>query len=216
MHRITRTFSIMTALALAACSDSTGTASNNVRLSFSTTASPAASARLSANGSGIVTSLSGSAGGHTLVITRAQLVVSEMELKGAESSECSAGTSAEDGCHELELSPRLVELPVSPGATASIVTELPPGTYTGMEMKVDAIWPGEDDGAAFLAAHPGFEAVTVRLEGTWDGEPFVFISNGEAELHLTCPRGCIGSEWPGCPAGQCSSLSTGSGRGVRK
>lgn len=183
MYRYIRIIPVFAAIALAACSDSTGSNANRVTLAFSTASG--ATARL-ATASGFNAALSGSSGAHTLVITRAQLVVSELQLKGS-SADCAdtPGASGGDDCEELELRPVLVDLPVVPGTSSAVVTVMPAGTYTAMEMKVDAVYEGEDDFAAFLAAHPGWDGVSVRIEGTYDGQPFVFTSAVEAELHMT-------------------------------
>ena len=186
MHRFIRIFPMFAAVALAACGDSTGSNANRVNLSFTTT-SAAPTARLTSTANGFHADLTGTVSGHTLVITKAQLVASELQLKGSASSTCAttAESSGSDDCQELELRPVLVDLPVTAGLTSAVITALPAGTYSAMEMKVDAVYAGEDDGAAFLAAHPGWQGMSVRIEGTYDGQPFVFTSNVEAELHMT-------------------------------
>jgi len=52
----------------------------------------------------------------------------------------------------------------------------------------------EDNGldpadAAFLAAHPDFAAISIRATGTWNGSPFTFTSdlNADQEMQLDPP-----------------------------
>jgi hypothetical protein len=186
MHSSIRLFSALSALSLAAvagCSDATGTgAARSLSLSFSTLppAGPAAS----------LASLSLSASSASLVITKAQLVISKSELarSGATCTSSSSSTDEQD-CPELKLGPMLVDLPLDASAKGVLAVTLPAGTYQQLESKIDAVMD-ETEGdpsasAAFLAANPDFRGVSVRVEGTYDGQPFVYTTAAEGELELT-------------------------------
>lgn len=183
-----KTATLVLSLALlAACSDGTGPASDGtgrVRLALSTGASLAAGPSLAASETYTL-------GGTTLVLTRVQLVLREIELKRTEhSASCMDDQEGEsdDDCEELAFGPMLLDLPLN-GTTSQVVTiEADTGTYRELEFKVHT---PEDDGgdAAFLAQHPDFRRVSIRAEGTWNGTPFVFISDlgVEQELDLVPP-----------------------------
>lgn len=55
-----------------------------------------------------------------------------------------------------------------------------PGTYNEFEFKIHK--PEDDDSnAAFLAAHPDFDGVSIRVTGTWNGTAFTYTSDLDAE-----------------------------------
>jgi hypothetical protein len=187
MHSSIRLLSAASALSLVAaagCSDATGTgAARSLSLSFSTLPSTGASASLA--------SLSVSASSAPLVVTKAQLVISKSELarSGATCTSSSSTSSDEQECPELKLGPMLVDLPLDASAKGVLAVPLPAGTYEQLESKIDAVMD-ETEGdpaasAAFLAANPDFRGVSVRVEGTYDGQPFVYTTAAEGELELT-------------------------------
>ena len=175
------------AAAVAACTDGTGPGSaRTVSLTFSTAANGAP--LLSRMGVEDDTLISGS---DVLVITSAQVVLREIELKRDDDDACDRrGQSDDDDCEEFEIGPMLVDLPLG-GATETVLTiPIDTGTYDEIEFEVHK---PEDDGAAadqaFVAQHPDFDRVSIRVEGTWNGTPFVFTTdlNVEQEIDLVPP-----------------------------
>jgi hypothetical protein len=172
---------------LGACSDGTGPAGDGtgrVRFSLSTGSSPSA-------GPAFAASETYTLGGSTLVLSKVQLVLREIELKRTENSTSCMDDSegdSDDDCEEIEFGPILLDLPLN-GTTNQVVTiEADTGTYRELEFQIHK---PEDDGgdAAFLAQHPDFRRVSIRAEGTWNGVPFVFLSDlgVEQELDLVPP-----------------------------
>lgn len=167
--------------ALAACADTTGTGGTRpVSLSFSTASiAPTAAA-------GVRFAVSTTP--DPLVITRAQVVFSKTELERAGAS-CAAATPNDDhDCPDIKGGPMLVDLPVDAATRTALTVSIPAGTYDEFEGKIDAIdseteGPG-NDAAAFLAANPQFRGVSIRVEGTYNGQPFVYTSNVETQLEL--------------------------------
>jgi hypothetical protein len=184
------------ATGLAACGDSTAPrAGRTLALSFSTR--PAAA--------GPRADVLVGSGSQALVITRAQLVLRRVELRPAEGTlECvddrnddhgndaSSGRAddvgddhGDDRCEQVNVGPMLVDLPLTDGARQAISVSIPDGTYRGVRFrlhKVDA-----DDGAAeqaFRQAHPELDGRSVRVEGTFGGQPFVFTSRVDAKVRL--------------------------------
>lgn len=165
---------------LAACSDSSGPNRPAVSLSFASQASPAIVTEASTGYNVTVTS-----GNNTLVITKAQVVLRELELKLSASTACADG-EADDDCEEIKLAPMLVDLPVTTGVVTALTASIPAGTYS--EIEFDIHKPGDDAlDAAFKAANPAFANISVRVEGTYNGQPFVFTStaNESVELEFT-------------------------------
>lgn len=122
-------------------------------------------------------------GGNTLVITRAQAVLREIELKRVSTDNCPDNSSSDDACEELALGPLLVDLPLTPGVSTPLTVSVPEGQYRELELKVHK--PGDDSrDAAFKAANPAFANISIRVEGTFNGSPFVFTSRLNEELEL--------------------------------
>lgn len=130
---------------------------------------------------------------HALVITRAQLVLARVELQRVGATCTSTEAAGDDDvtpdsehCAELELAPTLVELPVSGGVSSTLTVDVPEGRYASLEAKIAPVaarnGSGHHGSAAFLAAHPDLAGVSVRVEGTFDGRPFVYVGAPRAHL----------------------------------
>lgn len=168
---------MLVALGLVAC-ESTATGRQGVSLSFSTKA-PVAAMNGSQSASFDITVTSGA---NTLVITKAQLVLRELELKQAASTACATGT-ADDSCEEIQLGPTLIDLPVTDVIASPFNAQIPAGTYH--EVEFDIRRPGTDPAdAAFVAANPNFANASIRVEGTYNGTPFVFTSQIDQEVQI--------------------------------
>jgi hypothetical protein len=130
-------------------------------------------------------------GQHTLTITRAQVVLSRIELRGTSATACGAETDAPDqahdqshdaGCEGLELAPMLVDLPVDSAIVSALHVTIPAGTYTALEATLEPAHGNDGSAAPFLAANPAFAGVSVRVKGTFDGHAFVYT--GAPQVHL--------------------------------
>lgn len=124
--------------------------------------------------------------GDQLVITNVELVAREIELEGNDGACDDLSDDADSSsteCNEIELGPVLLELPLTPGATQTLSTAVSAGTYHEVKFKIDA--PDDDaEDAAFRAAHPEFQDVSIRVSGTFNGNAFTFTSRIEAEQKL--------------------------------
>lgn len=130
-------------------------------------------------------------GNDTIVVTRAQFVVREVELERV-NADCDADDddrrsddrSRENDCAELEIGPFLVDVPVT-GATAGVLSvDIPEGTYDEVEFEIKKVSSSIDGDRAFRQAHPDFRDISLRIEGRDNGMPFVFVSAAEAEVEL--------------------------------
>lgn len=135
-----------------------------------------------------------SLGGDVLVISSVELVAGEIELEGSDgacqtSDPTSGADSTHDDCSEVELGPVLLDLPLTPGAQQNFSTVVSAGTFNEIKFKIRL--PDDDDAAdqAFRTAHPEFQHASIRVTGTFNGTPFTFTSNVEAEqeIHLPTP-----------------------------
>jgi len=172
--------------ALAACSDAGGAPSGEAQLAFNvaTRARPASS--VAALAAVVAPETYTDAAGNALTFDRVQIVLREVELENESMNggcENAAGDEHE-GCVEVEIGPFLVDLPLgTPGAARAFTATVPAGTYDKVEFQIRE--PDDDlEDQTFLAEHPDFADISVRVEGSYNGTPFTFTSDLEADLEL--------------------------------
>ena len=177
MNRIALSAAVpLLALTLVAC-DSTNSGRQGISVSFSTKAPPAV-----AVASDAALAITVAEGANTLVITKAELVLRELELKLSASSTCATGT-VEDSCESMELGPMKIDLPTTDVVASPISATVPAGTYH--EIEFDIRRPGTDPAdVAFVAANPQFNNVSIRVEGTFNGTAFTFTSQLDQEVQI--------------------------------
>src|SRR5688572_11124516 len=169
-------------VAVAACSDAAGPNGRAMTMSF---ASNPGSTAAAANVAGLHADLTVGDGTNTLVLTRVQLVLGEIELEPPGLGECDNSGPGSSDCPEIHLAPAVVDLPMNGGVNTAFSTAIPAGSYHEVEFKVDAVESDDVGAAAFFAAYPTFpRGKSVRVEGTFNGQPFVFTSSVEAEVEL--------------------------------
>ena len=154
-------------------------------VSFSTVATPAALPAGAAVGAGELTQTDGE---HTLVITRVAVVLREIELERVEDNDCPDGVE-EDDCEEFEVGPTLLEMGLEGTVEQVVAIQAPAGSYDELEFDIHKPEDDTPEDLAFIAANPDFERVSIRVEGTFDGEDFLFLQdlNEEQELDLSPP-----------------------------
>jgi hypothetical protein len=154
---------------LAACSDSTvGTLRFSLTSRQAAAPSPTAPFASSlpapsvvATGDSTVIAL----GNDTVIVRTAELVLREVELKRADVAACDA-VEGNDDCEEFETGATVVSLPLGATAIATEITvNAPPGMYDELEFKIHK--PSSSDDAAFIAAHPDFANISIRVTGTY-------------------------------------------------
>ncbi|HEY8794372.1 MAG TPA: hypothetical protein VIM15_05445 [Gemmatimonadaceae bacterium] len=177
---------------VAGCSDASGPSNGNAsNLSLAVATLTAGSVRQMAGVGAIAPSfdrhVTSTNGAHILVITRAAVSLSRLELATVDSAGCADDDHPEhddDRCHELKSGPLLVELPVDNSVVSVLTLQLPAGMYRALEAKIRKVQTANSGGAAFLAANPQFVNASVRVEGTFDGTPFVYSGAANASLEL--------------------------------
>ena len=211
MHRILKSprlaWTSVFVLGLAACvSNGSGPNAGQGRLALSlssqqpTTTSSAADVLQS--GDSTVIAL----GNDSVIVRGVDLVLRKIELKPVEAAACegehedgmehdSAGMedstqeAGQENCEEVETGPVLVSLPLGAAATAAMVdVNAPEGQYDRLEFRIHAPKADSAD-LAFLAAHPEFQGVSIRVTGTFSQAgtrtDFTFLSDLEASQEVT-------------------------------
>ncbi|HEX6643829.1 MAG TPA: hypothetical protein VF037_04080 [Gemmatimonadales bacterium] len=128
-------------------------------------------------------------GSDVIVLQKVELVLKEIELDGDDDACAGADSASTDGCAEFETGPMIVELPLDGSSAHGITAQVAAGTYDEIEFEIHR--PDDDTEAdlAFLAQHPEFEDISIRVTGTWNGEPFVYVSRRgyEQEIEFATP-----------------------------
>ncbi|GBD32546.1 MAG: hypothetical protein KatS3mg081_2477 [Gemmatimonadales bacterium] len=173
-------------LLLLACENGAGPLGSNVQVSFATrssSASPPAAAGLDGSTPASDTIRDGT---NVLVITKAEIVLREIEFERQEAGNCDANPAA---CEDVELGPVLVDLPLTPGAVQRFQVDLPQGTYVEVEFEIHKVSDDDPADAVFRQQHPDFIDKSIRVQGTFNGQAFVFETdlNVDQELDLVPP-----------------------------
>ena len=134
--------------------------------------------------------------GDTLLITKIQLVLNNVELRRADVAVCPDSiavsttrerSSDDRGCSRLDLGPMLLDVPLDSTGASKLAVSIPAGSYREIEFELDKVRTGSGASAAeslFISQHPDFRDVTVRIAGTYRGAPFTFVSRVEAEVEF--------------------------------
>jgi hypothetical protein len=104
-------------------------------------------------------------GNDTLVIRSVEVVLREIQLERVETAQCD-DIMDNDDCEEFETGPVLVSLPLGATATVTqVAIDAPAGMFNELEFEIHK--PDAVDDAAFIAAHPTFADVSIRVTGTF-------------------------------------------------
>ncbi|MFQ6047692.1 MAG: hypothetical protein ACE5PT_15260 [Gemmatimonadales bacterium] len=165
---------------IAACSDSSGPGTEpTASLSFSTRTPPPVTASAGPQFS-IVAADTLSDSTNTLVISKVELVLREIELERVEVVDCDVDPEPE-GCEEFEIGPILVDLPLNGATEQELAIAIPPGTYDELEFEIHKVSSGDPEDAAFRQAHPDFVDISIRVQGTFNGQAFTYETDLDVE-----------------------------------
>lgn len=128
-------------------------------------------------------------------ISKVQLVLTKLELGRTDDIACvdddeiehSSSTSSGDkghSCEHVSRDPLLIDMPVNGALKTELTVPLAAGTYRKLEAKLEPVKPGSPAGSAFLAAHPEFSGISVKVEGTYKDAPFTYKTSLRAVLHM--------------------------------
>jgi hypothetical protein len=173
MQRSSRLAGTLLAAAALACSDGPAGPEGSGTVVF----------QLATSGTGATTApslaVSVTRGPDVIIITDVQLVARKIKL-GQDDGSCPADIEddSEDGdeCPPLRLGPLLLDPPVDEGADPTFTVDLPAGSYDELMLQIHKPTDDNED-AAFIAANPAFNGVSIRVNGTFNGTPFTFTTD---------------------------------------
>ncbi len=129
-------------------------------------------------------SLTQTKGSNTLVIQSVDIVLRKIELEAQDGTCPTTGNPKEgDGCEEFETGPVLLSLPLDGSVDQAVAVDAPAGTYDRLKFQIHAPTADSAD-QAFLKANPDYDSVSIRVEGTYNGDPFTFTSHLDAEQEV--------------------------------
>jgi hypothetical protein len=139
----------------------------------------------------------GDGSSNSLVLDSVEIVLREVEFKleaGAE--ECNSPLADDDDCKEVEVGPLLVTLALDGSMQTDVKADLPAGLYDEVEFEIHKVSSDDDEDAAFLAAHPSFDGISIRVVGSFNGNSFEFTSDvdGEQQLEFSPPFEVVDGE----------------------
>ncbi len=205
-------------LTFTACQDNTGpTPRGTVGLGFQVARSSPASltaAEFSSDGSpvpgeGPVVTPSSQGllitrGEDAIVITRAQVVVKDVKLVRADAScvddddfhgfslgdrDKARGRANNDrACPTIHTGPFLVNVPMNGTDGARVIVPVGEGTYSAVRLTLHKVTSNDSADRAFRQANPDFRGISVRLEGTYNGVPFIFVGDINTKIDVTLPE----------------------------
>ena len=169
-----RSLAIAFSLVLGACS--TGpTQLRDVAVSFTATTPTATAAPLDG---------AAAPAAQALVLTKVEIVLREIELRRSDTSDCDLLGENDDGCEEFEAGPVLVSVPVDGSVSQVFSIPIPEGSYNEIEFDIHKVSSGDAADTQFLMQNPAFEDLSIRVEGTFDGQAFVFETDLNVEQQL--------------------------------
>ena len=167
---------LLAVAAFAACSDSSGPASAGRQVAFQLATKPAGAAlRTAAAAAG--TEVIG-LGNDTIVLSQVQLVLRRIELERVGGTVCDS-LIADDDCEEIKAGPLLLDLPLGAGAAHSFSVAIDTGSYGKIKFEIHK--PESSGDAGFVALHPDFDGVSIRVTGTYNGVAFSYASDLDVE-----------------------------------
>lgn len=168
------------ALLVAACNDSTGPGSQ-VGVSLSFTAPMVGAAPSSPGMFMSVAAIDLTDGqGNTLTLDNVEIVLREIELQRQSATACDALPDNDD-CEKFEAGPVLLDLPLD-GSVSTMVTITPdPDAYDEVEFEIHKISVSDEEDAAFRTAHPDFAGKSIRVQGSFNGQPFTYETDLDVE-----------------------------------
>lgn len=91
-----------------------------------------------------------------------------------------------DACESFNAGPFLLDVPLGAGVDRAFAVSVDTGTYDQLRIKIHKPRSDSADArdAAFLAAHPEFDGVSIRAVGSYNGTPFVFTTDLNVEQHI--------------------------------
>jgi hypothetical protein len=111
-----------------------------------------------------------------ITVDEVALVLRKVRLDGAPTASCPEDVEGDSQCAQLHLGPVLFDLPLGEGAEAIFSAAVLVGTYSRIKFQIHRPTNANED-ADFVADHPEFENISIRVLGSYNGTPYTFASD---------------------------------------
>lgn len=169
MHSIKNILAAGATLALVACGGNND--DRQVTLSVAVPSSSASALSAAVTTTPGTDGLTLADGTNTLIITKAEVVLREIELERTDSR------------HDFATGPRIVSLPLDGTTSEQAVTAVPEGTYKELEFEIKKL-SDSNGGSELLRERPDLRDVSIAITGTYNGTAFVFVTDEEYEQEV--------------------------------
>jgi hypothetical protein len=180
------TAGLLIALGAAACSDGAAPGQPGISLSFTTVTGSQAAVAAAPGFFASMMSDTVAASGDTIVITKAEIVLREIELKREEYASCDDDMSNDD-CEEFETGPVLLDMPLNGDVEQMVSIKVPVGTYDELEFEIHKVSNDDPQDQDFRNQYPHMVGKSIRVEGTYNGSAFVYETDLDVEQEFDLP-----------------------------
>lgn len=125
--------------------------------------------------------------GNELRTDTLHLVLDQLQLKRSTTSDCTDSPSPDDGddCAELIAAPAGILVPLEGGLENTPTLEVPAGTYDRLDFRFHVLRADSTRDTQILQDFSELErTVSIRLDGSFNGDDFEFFSDLEEEVEV--------------------------------
>lgn len=129
-------------------------------------------------------------GTNTLVFRSVKMTLEDIDLeRDASSVDCENVNGDHPDCSDWVAGPILLNLPMNAQTRPVVEVEAQIGTYSLISFDISVPDGGDRDQEAYLARHPEMRDISIRAEGTFNGQPFTFVTavRGDQEVAIDPP-----------------------------
>ena len=122
----------------------------------------------------------------TLFISSVKILIKNLKLKSTESDSLKeSGEGDDDNSVELKYGPFIVPLNLNGNLSTITVNSVPAGTYTAAEFEIHKLGENETPpDSDFTDGTKGDERYSIVVKGTYNGSPFIYKSQLEADQRV--------------------------------
>ncbi len=116
-----------------------------------------------------------------LVVTKVEIVLREIELERISDDACDSFAFDDDGCEKFATGPILLEVPLNGEIEQLITIEADTGVYDEVEFDMHKVSNDDPGDAALRQQHPDMVGKSIRVQGTFNGQPFTYETDIDEE-----------------------------------
>jgi hypothetical protein len=123
-----------------------------------------------------------------LILTRVEIVLREIELERISDDGCDSLTFDDDSCEKFATGPILLEVPLNGDIEQLITIEADTGVYDEVEFDMHKVSNDDPEDAEFRQQHPDMVGKSIRVQGSFNGQPFTYETDIDEEQEYDLVR----------------------------